>query len=177
MRNKGDFIGLTLKEERALIELIVHALGRLPNLTSDEQYIVKKSFDVIAKNQEFKKGTFNKLTSILYRKLHLEPIQTHDYERGPGSGSWYIIPSSNIVLASKRLKNRLKKRRRYIDESWWEHFNESFDWESYDSKEMEERKTQARKAIEEILGPDGIKEISDDRDPRNVVMFPDKKRS
>ncbi len=174
MRYKGDFIGFNQREERELLALIVEALARLKDLSSNDQYIVKKAFQVFAKNQELKRDTFEKLMVILYMKLHLEPIEFHkDAKGGYFSGGWYFIPPNNQIEAAKKLKRRLKKRQEAIDAAWFDQFYESFDWESYVDKEAE--KQTAKEALKEILGPDGIKEISDNRDPRNVIMFPDKK--
>lgn len=173
MRYKGKFIGLNLKEERALIGLIIKAFTKYSSLTEEQQYTLKKSFEVITKNQEFTKKTFDQLLNVLYFVLYFKPIDFHRDAAGHKSGGWYTIPKGNPIFASKRLNNRLSKRRNYIDDAWENEFQESFDWEAAEIKK--ETKRNAKEVIKEILGPDGVKKISDSRDPRSAVIVPFKK--
>lgn len=174
MRYKGDFIGLLLKEERVVIDYIIRAYSKYASLSEPQIYNLDKSLRIIADNQEFTKVTFDKLLDLFYYTLHFDPIAFHTHPKnGYFWGGWYEIPSSNRDLAAKKLSNRIKKRRRFIDDSWYREFNESFDWETLVDKD--ESKKAAKEGIKNALGSRSG-EISDGRDPRSAVVVPFSKK-
>ena len=138
---RNGFVGMHLREERQVIAYIIKAYT-YPNLLSDQQqFLLDNALRIIANNQEFKVTTLNSLLDIFYFTLSLPPLDFQNDKNGKYQTSgWYDIPTKDRDAAAKRLSNRLLKRRRFIDDSWYEEFHESFDWELLQVKDKERAK-------------------------------------
>ena len=165
MKYKGEFIGLNLKEERAIIESLVTAFSQYEKLTDNQRILIDTSIKVMMFNYEFKKSTFENLMR-LFALLGIDPPEFHrDDKGGHFWGGWYKIPVGNKPEADKRLANRHRKRKIAWQHAWWLTFGETWDWEErVDSETLREH-------ANELFKKRDVK-VSEEKDPRDVVVIP-----
>lgn len=171
MKYKGDFVGLQLKEEKALIRYIVNAYTYHKSLSEPQLFLLGKSLRIMSDNQEFKRTTLDELLALFYNKLQFDHLSFQGEGKRGGFlwGGWYDIPKNNPEIAAKRLKNRIIKRRRNIDAAWFHEFDETFDWQSLHG--LEQCKESSKELIKKSLGG-RVEEIAKDRDPESAVIIP-----
>ncbi len=168
MKYKGNFIGLLLKEERAIIESLVTAFSQYDKLSDNQRILIDTSIKVMMYNYEFKKSTFEDLMR-LFALLGIDPPEFHqDGKGGHFWGGWYQIPAGDKRAADKKLAIRHRKRKRAWEHAWWLTFGETWDWEEQIDSET------LREHAKELFKKRDI-DINEGRDDRDVVVVPFKR--
>ena len=167
----NEFVGLTLKEEKAIIESLVKALSLSNSLSEPNQHLIDSCIQIMLRNQELKISTFNRLVKLL-PVLGIELVNLHrDKNKDFLWGAWYNIPLKNKETANKKLTIRKRKRNEVFENAWYETFGETFGWEEIIDKDA------AKKRLKSKLGSNQIDELDEERDPGNAVILPFTKRN
>ena len=165
MKYKGDFIGLNLKEDKAIIESLVKSFPQRHRLSQAHQQIIDTAIKVMLNNYELKRTTFDELMNA-FANIGLKPIEFHsDSKGGHFWGGCYDIPANDRTLALKKLSSRSRKRMKAWKDAWFIEFGVTYSPEEVaDVGSYEEH-------VKTVLGSSHDL-INSEQEPKDVKVLP-----